>query len=492
MNIIKSTKAVILFVLLCTFHNADAQSVAWSSFFGGDHQDKASSVIPLQDGGYALFGVTFSFGAGMYDYYLIKTDSLGNLEWSKTYGTAEQDQAQSFDCTSDGGYILAGYRYYSAGNLSLYVVKTDSQGIVEWEALYGTGQDLDICHSIKQTSDDGYVIAGYTDFASGGSDTDFFLIKTNELGEVLWQTYYGGENTDECYDVEISDDGGYLLSGITYPEVPGYPKYYAVKTDSEGITEWEVVIGGDEFDLCTDAIQVSDGGFVLAGFSDSFSDLYNDFYIVKLDSTGATEWEQIVDSGQDDQARHLCETSDQSLIICGNTSNATGHPQGYVAKISNSGSVIWDITCGGTDNEYLYCIEESATGEYISAGITSSYGPAGYNCWLVKIEEEVGISVGSLALIEGEGASIAVSPNPAHDSFELSYTLGQQTGVSITIYGIDGRLINSIDLGLKEQGVHSIVLNTEGPLGNQIPQGVYFIRLETEESNSSQSILILD
>ena len=495
MKKLKPIRLLIPLTLLISFHYANAQYVTWSKYYGGDHQDSACSVIPMQDGGFGVFGVTFSFGSGMYDYYLIRTDSLGCLEWAKTYGAEGQDMASSFDYTSDGGYILAGSRLHYIGNWDMYVVKVDSLGNLEWEVLYGAVGDYnDYCRSVRQTVDGGYVLAGFSNATiAGDGNTDVLLIKIDEYGDVQWQTMYGGERVDECYDVEQTADEGYFLSGITYPAGTGYPKYYAVKTDMNGIVEWEVSIGGDEFDKCLDGIQVADGGFVLAGYSDSFSGPYKDFYIVKLDSTGATEWEQVVDNiGYDDQARHISGTSDQGLIICGDTNLPGGHPQGYAVKMDNDGSVVWDLMYGGSDNDYLTSIEEITEGQYISAGFTGSWGPAGYNVWLVKIESEVAIGSGRTEAVGTEDHDLTVFPNPVlGDIVNLSYSIQNEASVSIRIYDINGHLVCNLFNGFLGSGYHSLTWNTENNLGNIVHNGLYFISLSTDEADDVQDVLIL-
>ena len=495
MNISKAISTIIALTLLISFRYANAQYVTWSRYYGGDYGDGACSVIPLQDGGFGVFGGTFSFGSGMYDYYLIRTDSLGNLEWSETYGAEGQDMAQSFDYTSDGGYILAGSRNHYPGNRDMYVVKVDSLGNLEWEALYGAiGDYNDYCESVRQTVDGGYVLAGYSNSSTGGSNTDVLLIKIDEFGDVQWETMYGGERTDECYDVEETHDEGYFLSGITYPAGTGYPKYYAIKTDSNGIAEWEVIIGGDKFDKCLDAVQVADGGFVLAGYSDSFSESYNDIYIVKLDSTGATVWEQIVDNnGFDDQARHISNASDQGLIICGVTSLPGDHPQGYVVKMDIDGFVVWDLMYGGSDNDFLNCIEETAEGQFVSAGNTSSWGPGGYNVWLIQIESEVSIASGRVEAVVTDDNTLTVYPNPVHGSVvNLSYFLQNASAVSIDIYDINGHMVCTLLNGVQESGYHSTIWTADNGLGNTAPNGIYFVSLRTDESYEVQSVLILE
>lgn len=486
---------MIAIISLITFHTAHAQCVAWDCSFGGDHEDICYSVIPRQDGGFALFGHTFSFGSGLYDFYLIRADSLGNLESANTYGSENNERAASMDQTSDGGFILAGswHPQYS-GYWDMYLVKIDSLGNQEWDSTFGfSGNHHDYCASVKQTTEGGYIIAGRTDSTIAGLGYDILVIKLDQTGSVEWQSLYGGERNDICQSIIQTDDGGYFISGSTN-SLSTLDDFYAVKTDSIGNIEWETQIGGDEYDRCTDGIQTEDGGYAMAGFSNSFSSSFNDFYVVKLYPDGEIEWERVIGNEYNNQARSVRQTSDQGFIICGNTELTNpGHTQGYIVKLDDSGSKEWQLICGGDDNECLYSIDEVTPSNYISAGITGSYGPSGgYNYWLVKIESEVAISMGSLESICSDGNLLALSPNPTHDLYEVVYSLEQQSRVSITIYSTDGRTMNKHDLGSQGQGVHSVVMNTDDSMWGELPQGLYFVRLDTDDSNSVRKILVLD
>jgi hypothetical protein len=186
----------------------------WSQTYGGSDDDYAYSVLQTSDGGYALAGYTDSSGAGGFDFYLIKSNSAGSTNWTKTYGGAGDDLAYSLIQTSDGGYALAGYTSSSgAGYYDFYLVKTDLSGNLQWSKTYGGAGD-DEAHSVIQTSDGGYALAGWTD-SFGGSGYDFYLVKTDPSGSMLWNRTYGVAGNNEAYSVIQTADGGYALAGYT-------------------------------------------------------------------------------------------------------------------------------------------------------------------------------------------------------------------------------------------------------------------------------------
>ncbi len=176
--------SMVLLVLLISslVVSVEADSVMWYETYGGTRNDVASSLVETSDGGYAIIGYTESFGAIEYDFLLVKTDGLGYIEWNKTYGGADLDFGLSIVATSDGGYAIAGSTSsFGAGNSDFWLIKTDSYGNVEWNQTYG-GANYDSANALIATSDGGYAIVGSTQTIAGG--TDFWLVKTDAFGNM--------------------------------------------------------------------------------------------------------------------------------------------------------------------------------------------------------------------------------------------------------------------------------------------------------------------
>ena len=201
----------------------------WNKTYGGAKGDVAMSLVQTSDGGYALAGHTESFGAGWADFWLVKTDSSGNMLWNKTYGGTKDDGGMSLVRTSDGGYALTGYtESFGAGLADFWLVKTDSSGNMLWNKKYG-GADLDVAESLVQTSDGGYALAGHT-FSFGVGSSDFWLVKTDSSGNMLWNKTYGGANDDGADSLVQTTDGGYALAGRTFSFGVGSSDFWLVKT----------------------------------------------------------------------------------------------------------------------------------------------------------------------------------------------------------------------------------------------------------------------
>jgi hypothetical protein len=212
----------------------------------------------------------------------VKLDSSGNVQWTKTIGGSLTDVASSIIQSSDGGYVVAGYtQSFGAGGSDMYVVKLDSSGNVQWTKTIG-GLSDDVALSIIQSSDGGYVVAGNT----GGGVYDFYVVKLDSSGNVIWTKTISGRNLDFAYSIIRSSDGGYVVAGFTYSFDTGTLEMYVVKLDSSGNVIWTKTIVGLSDDYARSIIQSSDGGYVVAGWTYSFGAGQADFYVVKMDANG--------------------------------------------------------------------------------------------------------------------------------------------------------------------------------------------------------------
>jgi hypothetical protein len=181
-------------LLLAAISVAQAPSLLWHQTYGGPDTDRAYSLDLTSGGGFVLTGTTQSYGAGYYDVYLVKVTSLGIMQWDRTFGGSGEDYGYSVVQTSDGGYAIAGYtESFGAGNKDVYLIKTDQNGNLQWEMTFG-GSDDDIGESLLQTPDGGYIIAGATH--SYGGMWDVFVVRTDSEGTLEWQQTYGGGGTD--------------------------------------------------------------------------------------------------------------------------------------------------------------------------------------------------------------------------------------------------------------------------------------------------------
>lgn len=204
---------------------------SWSRTFGGEGIEHAESVIQTSDGGYAIIGFTTPYGAINQDLLLVKTDSIGNEEWSKVFGGEGNEHGSSVIQTSDGGYALAGSTSsHGAINGDFWLVKTDPSGNAEWNNTFG-GRGNDHAYSIIQTSEGGYALAGFTG-SHGAGNQDFWLVKTDSSGNEEWSKTFGGMGFEWAYSVVQTSDEGYTLAGYTTSYGSGKHDFWVVKTSS--------------------------------------------------------------------------------------------------------------------------------------------------------------------------------------------------------------------------------------------------------------------
>jgi hypothetical protein len=259
----------------------------WQKTYCGSGEDRAYSIQQTTDGGYIVAGGTYSFGAGEEDVYVIKLDANGNKVWEKTFGGSDYDWAYSIQQTSDGGYIIAGWTgSFGAGENDVYIIKLDANGNLVWEKTYGGNVD-DEAYSIQQTKDGGYIVAGYTDSFGAGWD-DIYIIKLDVNGNKVWQKIYGGSNDDKAYSIQQTKDGGYIVAGGTNSFGAGKYNVYIIKLDANGNKVWEKTYGGSGYDWARSIQQTTDGGYIVAGGTLSFGAGGYNVYVIKMDSKGNT------------------------------------------------------------------------------------------------------------------------------------------------------------------------------------------------------------
>jgi hypothetical protein len=324
-------------------------------------------LVQTTDGGYALAGSTESFGTGVTDFWLVKTDAAGTMMWERTYGGTFYDEAYSLVQTGDGGYALAGYTGFLDGPCDFWLVKTYANGTMMWNRTYG-GTNNEWAEALVQTTDGGYALAGYT-----GSplvyDRDFWLVKTDANGTMMWERTYGGTDYDNAYALIQTSDDGYALAGYTQSFGAGSPDFWLVKTDATGTMMWNRTYGGTYCDDLAYALaQTSDGGYALAGVRGSFGTGSDDFWLVKTDAAGTMMWNRTYGGWSTDQSFALVLTGDDGYALAGWTSSfGAGNYDFWLVKTDASGNI------GG--------VESGLAWTYSSANTVTLYRGATDTSW---------------------------------------------------------------------------------------------------------------
>lgn len=363
-------------------------SITFTKTFGGTRDDLGTSAQQTSDGGYIAVGYTMSYGAGRSDVWLVKTDSLGAKTWDTTYGGALDDEGYSVEQTSDGGYIIAGTtESYGAGSSDVWLIKTNASDSMVWNRTFG-GDSEDGGSCVRQTSDGGYVIAGYTkSYGAGGEDV--WLIKTDSSGDKVWDKTFGGTGDDWGASVRPTSDGGYVVAGYTTSYGAGGEDLWLIKTDASGNKTWDKTFGGTSDDQGYSVQQTTDGGYVVAGTTMSYGAGIDDVWLVKTDAAGNHDWDTTFGGLGADEGRSVQQTADGGYIITGYTeSSGQGFADLWLIKTDASGSKVWDKTFGGKGDDRGYSVKQTADGGYIVTGYTSSSGGGSDDLWLIKTDAE--------------------------------------------------------------------------------------------------------
>ncbi|MGD1946937.1 MAG: hypothetical protein ACFB0A_11915 [Croceivirga sp.] len=424
-------KAAILLTLLLTFScsddsytvegndqvPADFQNVAWIKSFGGTGDDSARSIIQTNDGGYAILGMTNSIDVDLEfkalpvnDYWLVKLDANGNLQWQKTYGGSKDDQGQQVIQTSDGGYALTGYAMSDDGDGSNnegfhdnWILRLDASGNIMWEKSFGfSGHDHS--YDLVETADGGFFFSGFLDVTSsnGEGSTDkgtltahgvgeFWGTKIDGNGNLEWRKFFGGTNNDRSFGVVNAHDGGYVLTGASESDDfdIGNPKgsydFWVVKVDKNGTLVWESSFGGTGIDQAQDILAVPDGSYVIVGntFSSDTQVTNNngqsDVWLIKVGNAGELLWQKNFGGVGFDAAHSVRLTSDGGLLVCGNSksfdgdvSKNFGENDIWVFKTDASGNIEWESSFGGLSLDFGYDAVEGTNGNIVLVGETAS------------------------------------------------------------------------------------------------------------------------
>jgi hypothetical protein len=392
--------------------------VEWVKNFGGSGEETAQAIIATSDGGYAILGFSNSMDGDIVgktttvnDYWLLKLDAAGNLEWNKTYGGSKDDRGQSLAQTKDGGYILTGYAMSDDGDGSNnegfhdnWILKLDVSGNIEWEKSFGfSGHDHS--YDIIQTQDGGYFFIGFLDITAARADGydekgqfltrhgvgEFWGTKIDAQGNVQWRNYFGGTNNDRAHAVVQSNDGGFVMAGFSesndfdISDTKGSYDFWVVKITSTGDLIWERSFGGSGIEISYDIAKTTDNGYVITGntFSNdtdvSKNNGESDVWLIKLDDNGNLIWEKTLGGTQFDAAQGVYTSLDGGFLIAGNSKSSDldtdanmGENDLWVIKTDDNGALIWQQTFGGADLDYGFDVIENTDKSVLVVGESTS------------------------------------------------------------------------------------------------------------------------
>lgn len=504
MNKILSLCALAL--LFCATVSAQIPTIQWQKAMGGSSYDYARSVVQTDDGGYMAVGFTNSNNGdvmgnhGSGDFWMVKMDGSGGVQWRKTLGGSQPDEAWCVQQTIDRGYIVCGYTYSTTGDVvgnhgggDFWVIKLDTAGTVQWKKTYG-GTDDDEAYSIQETTDGGYVVAGTTrsndgDVTGNHGGTDSWVVKIDSTGLLQWQKTLGGSSFEQCMSVTQTFDGGFVATGHSVSndgDVTGNHgsyDYWVVKLDVNGNLVWEKSMGGSDMDMSFGIKETSDKGYIITGQSvSSDGDVTGshggeEFWVVKMDSTGAIQWEKALGGSFNEASYFVEQTADGGYVLAGYAASTDGDVTGgmgghdfWLVKLDALGHLVWQRTLGGSGSDYAYCVQETLDGGFIMVGfsdsnngdVTGNHGSSDF--WVVKL------AAGLVDVSPLPAMALKVSPNPTVGILTIELNdLATFQNAQISVLNMNGQTI-------LKQTIHNqhLMLNIEDQ-----PKGVYILNIKT-------------
>lgn len=366
-------------------------ATGWSAVYGGTGSEEMEAVIGTPGGGFVVCGITSSFTEEEDgDALLVKLNSEGSVAWAKTYGGPGEDMAIDVKNTPDGGFVVAGWtQSFGVAQTDAWVLKLDASGAVEWAKAYG-GAGKEQAWSVDLTKDGGYVITGgSTSFGAGGAD--YWVVKLNADGSVAWQKAYGGPEDDapgDPYDeyvarIVVDSDGNLVVGSLSYSFGTNGDVWLLKLSPDDGSILWQYAYGGPEEDSTWSFSQATDGGYV---FSGSFTDTEADLWVVRLDSDGGVVWEKRFGiEGRFDEALNETPTSDGGLLVSGYYERSSEDWGATLVKVSGTGGLEWarEYHPGAMDwtNEAIE-VEDG----YVALGVTAAdVTTFDENMWVWKV-----------------------------------------------------------------------------------------------------------
>jgi len=438
----------------------------WDYRYGGTASDDITCFQQTADGGFILGGMsrsgisgdktqsTWGLPGSDYDYWVVKLDSLGIMQWDKDFGGTNNDLLYSLCQTTDGGYILGGSSWSdSSGDKShknwdstltlpdYWIIKIDSFGNKQWDKTFG-GTEWDELFSLQQTTDGGYILGGISNDLISGDKTqtnwdsttyswDYWIVKTDSLGNKEWDRDFGGTKNDVLFSMRQTADEGYILGGTSWSGISGDKTqqtwgdstdydFWIVKVDSLGIKQWDKDFGGTNGDQLFSLQQTADAGYILSGqsISDSTGDKtqptwgFIDYWIVKTDSLGNKQWDKdFGGTDWEDEFGNVSLALDGGYIIAGTSysniggdkteNNLFGNEQAWIVKTDASGIKQWDKTVFAYGHDEMGLAIQTQDGCYLFA-VMESGGVGGYKTqpawnysndyWIVKFCDTTSLS----------------------------------------------------------------------------------------------------
>lgn len=525
---------LLIFLVLPGFLNAQ---IRFQHRFGGVSYDDAQDIIQTADDGFITCGTTETYGAGLSDILVVKTNDSGVVQWSKAYGSPGAEFGVGIKKDPSGGYILVGNTFgLSADTLTddFLLIKINNNGTVLWAKTYG-GPENDEAHALDVMPDSGFVIAGTTSSYGNVSAQAGYVVRTDKNGNLLWSKAITQNSDQQLFAVDATDDGGCVVAGYTYVSGLRLFDIFMAKMNSNGGKQWVKRYGGSSFEQALSVQQASTGGFVVGGFTSSFGTGQEDVFVMRTDDAGNKVSFFTYGTSESERARSIHWSYSNEVVIAGNI-KVIG-PFGLIdnnllIKTDTNGLVNWSKTFGPSQNiSYAYSTTICSDGGFAMAGVTGGFGAQLNDLYLVRtnylggsgcnqsnlqlfsssyaptdstggvfsnggVEATVtpiktNVSIDTYIICNSTGVGVeemeiserpVIFPNPSTGLVSLMFREPLHAGASITIHNVKGQLLKVIQA---DSYARNLTIELNG-----IPDGFYILGIPGAAGSSFQKLII--
>jgi hypothetical protein len=483
-------KQFIFFAVLVVFNTVlfcQSPDTLWTKTFGDSTDTYSSNFIQqTADSGYISVG-TISPEIGSVDIILIKFDSNGDSSWLKRYDGGGNEIGVSAKQTRDGGFIIAGTK--RIGKLdNIWLIKTNNIGNILWTKTFGDNLSTERSFDVQQTIDDGYIVLGeyFTD-----DNHDILLVKTDSNGDTIWTKTFGESYDDYGTSVQQTTDGGYIMAGKKGDDV------WLIKTNGYGDTLWTKTFGGNYRGFGNSVQQTTDGGYIIAGYKAVSKGMIPpvkyayDVWLIKTNGYGDTLWTKTYGDSLGDIASSVQQTTDGGYVITGSMAGDWIFEPVYlfVVKFDVNGNTLWTKIFGDNENQYRgHSIQQSFEGGYIIGGNNViDYGNYyGQNIWLIKLAPDV---TSIIKTSQNEIKDYILSqnyPNPFNPSTTIEFSLNKSEYVELKVYNIVGKEVATVVSNKLNQGRHTYTFD-----GKNLASGIYYYQLVAGDYRKVKKMILL-
>jgi hypothetical protein len=491
-----SLLGVLLIMWICIHKSTAQPDTLFEYTFGGTNEDLAKKIIATSDTGYLVIGSTSSFGHGSTDVYIIKIDSVGNRQWSYVYGTSYIESGYSVRETFDG-FIIVGLTNQNT-NYDVLIIKIDLNGQFVWQQIIG-GSDWDFGFDVENTPDSGFIVCGTTyTYSNGGSD--IYAVRFNSAGSILWEKNYGGANDESSTAIIRDDDNNYVIIGMTSTYGQGDNDFYLIKIDSNGDTTWTRTLGGNKFDEGYGIDLASDSTYLITGTTFSYpndvSDTSGNILYAEVDKSGSVIWQKTTGGNQNEEGRFINRLTDGNIMVGGMTESfGQGGKDVIMYYVDTDGDYISGGTRGGTSDDEGFSATVGKNNQYLVAGLTKSYGCGLPDYYIIRKQIFPFIPGFQITLNNVcDNPFISVNENPEEVCFISAYPNPTNSNFLISIpcfendRNIHVKIFDVIGREIKSVKVLASAITFSR---SEFKNGIYFIRMQIGNRILSSNKLIV-